>query len=113
MSTAMEPELWAELIALVSECWRLEAAARPDARSLERRLIRVSDALPEPLQSPPCVLHECAAPPCRRGTTNKMPDVATSDTSQDRVPVEIMTAAANRTTTNTAKVAAGTPWVAA
>ena len=90
VSTAMEPELWAELIALVSECWRLEAAARPDARSLERRLIRVSDALPEPLQSPPAprVLH-------------------------DIVPVEIMTAAANRTTTNTAKVAAGTPWVAA
>ena len=78
---AMEPALWAEVVALVSECWKLEAAARPDARGLERRLISVGDSLTEPPASSSCVLQECVVVPPRGVPNIMLGGLATSDTS--------------------------------
>ena len=44
----MGAELWAEVVALVSSCWALDAAARPEAASLEQRALAVCARLPKP-----------------------------------------------------------------
>ena len=78
VAAAMEPQLWAEVVALVSECWKLEAVARPDARSLERRMVSMGDSLTEPPASSSCVLQECVVVPSHRLPNAMLEGLATS-----------------------------------